>query len=77
MTGQVVGPQCVAGRSDLAADAAEQVAVDQFPDVARSFVEVEDLDKVSGLPGQLLVAERVHVELVAGHVLGLGALGPT
>jgi integrase len=75
VTGQVVGAQRVAGRSDLAADAAEQLAVDQFPDVARSFVKVEDLDEVSGLAGQLLVAECIHMELVTGHVLGLGALG--
>ena len=38
-------------------------------------VEVEHLEHVGALAGQLLVADRVDVQLVAGDVLGLGALG--
>ena len=38
-------------------------------------VEVEHLENIRALPGQLLVADRVDVQLVAGDVLGLGALG--
>ena len=38
-------------------------------------VEVEHLEHVGAAAGQFLVADRVDVELVAGDVLGLGALG--
>ena len=38
-------------------------------------VEVEHLEDVRALPGQLLVADGIDVQLVAGDVFGLGALG--
>ena len=38
-------------------------------------VEVQHLDEVGALTGELLVADGVDVELVAGDVLVLGACG--
>lgn len=73
--GQPVGSQIVASLGDLVADVGEQGLVHHLPDVLALLVEVEHLDEVRALSGQLLEADRVDVQLVARDVLSLGALG--
>ena len=55
--------------------ASEQRVVDELAGRLALLVEVEHLDQVGSLARELLVAHGVDVELVAGDVLVLGALG--
>ena len=51
------------------------MVLDKLPDRLALLVEVQHLDEVGALPGELLVADGVDVELVAGHVFVLGPGG--
>ena len=64
----------IAGVLDPAPHVGEQVIFDQFPDVLPSSSRLRT-STTSRRAGELLIADRVDVELVAGDVLGLGARG--
>jgi hypothetical protein len=72
---QPVGAEVLACGHDLVPDAVKEGVVYQFPGGLALFVEVEDLEYVGAAAGEFLIADGVDVQLVAGDVLGLGALG--
>src|SRR6185503_324484 len=74
-TRKLVRAQRVAGVPDFVSYGGQQWVVHRLTGGLALLVEVQDLDQVCGFPGELLVSEGVNVELVAGDILGLGAVG--
>ena len=72
---KVVLAQRVAGVLDPCAHSDEERVFDLLADGLAFLVEVQHLDEVGTLAGELLVADGVDVELVAGDVLVLRARG--
>lgn len=71
--GQVVVAQVGAGALHAADGGLDEVRVDELA-LGAAVVEVVDFDEVGGLAGELLVAEGVDLELLAGDLFGLGAV---
>ena len=72
---KLVRAQRLASLPDLVAYRDQQRVVHRLPSGLALLVEVQHLDQVGGFAGELLVSDGINVELVAGDILGFGAVG--
>jgi hypothetical protein len=59
---------------DLGTNVSQQRVVDDLALAVGLLIKVQDLDEVGPLPGQFLVPDDVHVQLIARDVVGLCSL---
>jgi hypothetical protein len=67
----VIGAQVVASAPDLGPDVAQQCLINELALAVSLLVQVQDLDEVGLLTGQLLIAHGVNVQLIPGYLLSL------
>ena len=73
---QPVVADIAAGGHHLLLGGGEEPLIYQFPHrCAGAFIQIVDFHQVRRPAGELLVAERIDVELVAAHIFILGAVG--
>lgn len=73
--GKLIRAQVPPRSRDLVFGFAEQGVVHHLPSGLPLVVQVKHLKHISPSPGQLLIADRIDVQLIAGNVLGLRTFG--